>query len=43
MVFKIILLPLDDLRVVGGNVCLDVGACGVADLDLLGVEDGVER
>jgi hypothetical protein len=37
-----ILLPLDDLRIVGGNVCLDVMACKAAHLDYLGVEDDVE-
>ena len=42
MVFNTILLPFDDLGVVRGNVCLDVGAGGVAHLDLLGVEDCIE-
>ena len=42
MAFNTILLPSDDLGVVRGNVCLDVGAGGVAHLDLLGVEDCVE-
>ena len=42
MMSNTILLPLDDLGVVGGNVCLDVQAGGVAHLDFLGVEDTVE-
>ena len=32
----------DDFGIVGGDVCLDVWAGGVAHLDLLGVEDAVE-